>query len=209
MRQCILIVLVLVIYSFSQNVNITTPEYKGDRKPFLTFAIAKYNRTIKNFEKEQEFFFNELITRLKDVTSDEKCGIIAIDHELVPKVTPLVLSKKEEFRIYLPDTTTICVDEHCPEVILFIKQLSFKDLERERKSSIVKPGSAGKITTQDYIKPSMYYVFWHNLDHKVISYGKINGKEASLVTRSGFNNTKGVEKTLRATAKKIINNMPY
>lgn len=208
MKKLVIILLVSQIAVLSQVKNITMSEYKKSRKPFITFAIAEYTKKSNKFQKEQDLFFRELLNYLKDVTSDPKCNIVSIDQKYLSAIVPLTLSKKEEFRIYLPDTTQICEDDHCPEVILFIKSLSFIDKDEAKKKYVVTPSSSGKIVTEDRIKPSAYYVYWDNKVNQVISYGSISGKTVPLV-KKGFTNTKGIEKTIKAAAKKIINNTPF
>ena len=208
MKKLILIILLSQIAVFSQVKNITMPAYKKSRKPFITFAIAKYPKKSSKFQKEQDLFFKELLLNLKDVTSDPECSIISIDQRYLSAIVPLAISKKEEFRIYLPDTLQICENGHCPEVILFIKSLSFVDKNDDKTEYVVTPTSSGKIVKPDHITPSAYYVYWDNTTKQVISYGWISGKTVPLV-KKGFTNTRGVEKAVKATAKKIINNTPF
>ena len=208
MKKLVLVLVLIQMPLFSQVKNITMSEYKKNRKPFITFAIAEYSRKSSKFQKEQDLFFKELLNNLKDVTSDPECNIISIKQNYLSAIVPLNLSKKEVFRIYLPDTTRICEGEHCPEVILFIKSLSFVAKDDSKKKFVVTPSSSGKIVTEDRITPSAYYVYWDNTAKQVISYGSISGKTVPLVKR-GFTNTKGVEKAIKAVAKKIINNTPF
>jgi hypothetical protein len=209
MKKLLLFLLLIQLSPFSQVKNVTMPEYKRSRKPFITFAIAEYTRKATSFKKEQEMFFTELLNNLKDVTSDEKCSIMPIEQKLLSEITHLTISKKDEFRIYLPKSANICKNGHCPEVILFIKNLSFTEKEEAKKKYVVTSSSAGKVVTEDRIKPSAYYVYWDNQAKSVISYGIVTGKTVPLVTRSGFTNTKGVAKAIKAVARKIINNTPF
>jgi hypothetical protein len=208
MKKLVIILLLSHIAVFSQVKNITMSQYKKNRKPFITFAIAEYTKKSSKFQKEQDLFFTELLKNLKDVTSDPKCAVIPIEEKYLSTIVPLTISKKEEFRIYLPDTIQVCLEDHCPEVILFIKSLSFVDKNDDKTKYVVTPSSAGKIMKPDQITPSAYYVYWDNTAKQVISYGKISGKTVPLV-KKGFTNTKGVEKAIKATAKKIINNTPF
>ena len=220
MKRVIILSLIIVCISYAKNKHIITDEYKAINEPFKTFKIAEHKKVSIKDPVLQKTFFNKLTKSLKDVTSDKSCKVIKIEKEKLTKIIKVKLSKKEEIRFYAPedtliiDDTTIYEGFYCPDVILFLKHLSFGEKERERMKTAAKgvdfQGNvqyAGEVKTVDYLQPSSCYVYWDNKAQRVICYGEVIGKS---VSRYKFKqpNVNGIEKSIKKVVDEIAKHAP-
>lgn len=219
-KQIFILFITIVGSLYAKNKHIITDEYEKIKEPFITFKIAEHKKVSKKDPVLQKTFFEELTKSLKKVTSDKTCKVIKIEKEDLKKIIAVKLSKKEELRFYSPEDTLIFEDTtiyegfYCPDVILFLKHLSFGEKDRERMKMAAKgidyKGNiqyAGEIETVEYLQPSSCYVYWDNKAHRVICFGEVIGKS---VPRYKFKqpNVDGIEKSIKRVVDEIAEHAP-
>lgn len=219
-KRVIILIMTIFTVIYAKNKHIIADEYQKMKARLVTFKIAAHKKVSKKDPVLQKTFFIELTKSLKNVTSDKTCKVVKIKKEKLTKIITVKLSKKEEIRFYAPEDTLTFIDTsiyegfYCPDVILFLKYLSFGEKERERMKMAAKGTDyqgkvqyAGEIETVEYIQPSSYYIYWDNKAQRAICFGEVIGKS---VPRYKFKqpNVAGIEKSIKKVVDEIANHAP-